>query len=105
MKINSEQEMLNYGREFAKKIKFPMVIELIGDVGAGKTELEKKVNKVYQENNRVNLCTFYWCYFLAHLQNFYVANAAKKKGVNIYNVNKESYVRSFEFADYDTLFS
>ena len=37
MKINSEQEMLNYGREFAKKIKFPMVIELIGDVGAGKT--------------------------------------------------------------------
>lgn len=37
MKINSEQEMLNCGREFAKKIKFPMVIELIGDVGAGKT--------------------------------------------------------------------
>ena len=37
MKINSEQEMLNYGRAFAKKIKFPMVIELIGDVGAGKT--------------------------------------------------------------------
>ena len=37
MKINSEQEMLNYGREFAKKIKFPMVIELVGDVGAGKT--------------------------------------------------------------------
>ena len=29
--------MLNCGREFAKKIKFPMVIELIGDVGAGKT--------------------------------------------------------------------
>jgi tRNA threonylcarbamoyladenosine biosynthesis protein TsaE len=37
MKISSEQEMLNFGREFAKKIKFPMVIELIGDIGAGKT--------------------------------------------------------------------
>lgn len=71
----------------------------------GKTETEEKVNKVYQENNRVNLCTFYWCYFLAHLQNFYVAKHARKKGVKIYNVNKDSYVRSFEFADYDELFS
>ena len=69
----------------------------------GQTDIEKEVNKVYQENNRVNLCTFYWCYFLAHLQNFYVAKAAKKKGVKIYNVNKESYVRSFEFAEYDEL--
>ena len=37
MKINSEQEMLDFGKEFAKKVKFPMVIELIGDVGTGKT--------------------------------------------------------------------
>ncbi len=37
MIINSEQEMLNFGKEFAKDIKYPMVIELIGDVGAGKT--------------------------------------------------------------------
>ena len=37
MKINSEQEMLDFGKEFAKKVEFPMVIELIGDVGAGKT--------------------------------------------------------------------
>ncbi len=71
----------------------------------GNIDVEKEVNKVYQENNRVNLCTFYWCYYLAHLQNFYIAKAAKKKGVNIYNVNKDSYVRAFEFADYDKLFS
>ncbi|MBR3144006.1 tRNA (adenosine(37)-N6)-threonylcarbamoyltransferase complex ATPase subunit type 1 TsaE [Candidatus Saccharibacteria bacterium] len=36
MKISSEQEMLDFGREFAKKVPAP-VIELIGDVGAGKT--------------------------------------------------------------------
>ena len=41
MKINSEQEMLNFGKEFAKKCqpskKSAIVIELIGDVGVGKT--------------------------------------------------------------------
>ena len=37
MKINSEQEMLDFGRKFASEVTFPMVIELIGDVGAGKT--------------------------------------------------------------------
>lgn len=35
MKIASEQEMLELGKQFAKKC--PRVIELIGDVGAGKT--------------------------------------------------------------------
>lgn len=37
MNIKSEQEMLAFGREFAQKIKKPAVIELVGDVGAGKT--------------------------------------------------------------------
>ena len=37
MKIHSEEEMLDFGRKFAHEIKFPTVIELIGDVGAGKT--------------------------------------------------------------------
>lgn len=37
MKIKSEQEMLSFGENFAKKITSPTVIELIGDVGAGKT--------------------------------------------------------------------
>ncbi len=39
MKVKSEQEMLELGRELAKKIKAPIVIELVGDVGAGKTTL------------------------------------------------------------------
>lgn len=41
MKITSEQEMLAFGESFAKKVSEqssgPIVIELIGDVGTGKT--------------------------------------------------------------------
>ena len=37
MIINSEQEMLSLGRETAAAVPLPIVIELIGDVGAGKT--------------------------------------------------------------------
>lgn len=41
MKISSEQEMLAFGEEFAKSLKErqnpPFTIELIGDVGVGKT--------------------------------------------------------------------
>lgn len=38
MKIHSEQEMLNFGRDFAHTLKTGSnLIELIGDVGAGKT--------------------------------------------------------------------
>ena len=37
MNIKSEQEMLEFGREFARKIKKPAMIELVGDVGVGKT--------------------------------------------------------------------
>lgn len=35
MKITSEQEMLDFGKRFAAKA--PRIIELVGDVGAGKT--------------------------------------------------------------------
>ena len=37
MKISSEQEMLQFGKQFGETITDGMVIELIGDVGAGKT--------------------------------------------------------------------
>ncbi len=37
MNIRSEQEMLDFGRKYALKVVRPAIIELIGDVGAGKT--------------------------------------------------------------------
>lgn len=37
MKIKSEAEMLEFGHNFAKKLPLPAVIELVGDVGVGKT--------------------------------------------------------------------
>ena len=37
MKITSEQEMLDFGKAFAAQISIPKVIELVGDVGTGKT--------------------------------------------------------------------
>ena len=37
MLIRSESEMLEFGKNYAAKLKIPAVIELVGDVGAGKT--------------------------------------------------------------------
>ena len=45
MIIHSEQEMLDYGKQFAKKLVAPIVIELIGDVGAGKTTFVRGLAK------------------------------------------------------------
>ena len=45
MKINSEQDMLEFGENFAQKIDPPIVIELIGDVGVGKTTFVRGLAK------------------------------------------------------------
>lgn len=37
MKIDSEAAMLEFGRNFARQLDLPAVIELVGDVGTGKT--------------------------------------------------------------------
>ena len=37
MLIHSETEMMEYGKNIAKTLKAPTVLELLGDVGAGKT--------------------------------------------------------------------
>lgn len=52
----------------------------------------------------MNLCTFYWSYYLAHAQSFYTKKFAQKQHINIFNINPESYVKAYDFADYDSLF-
>ena len=37
MKITSEKEMLEFGKNFGKNLHAPLSIELVGDVGVGKT--------------------------------------------------------------------
>lgn len=43
--ISSTEEMQNFGENLAKKLPTGSVIELIGDVGAGKTTLVKGIGK------------------------------------------------------------
>ena len=45
MEINSEQAMLNFGQDLATKLTPPVVLELIGDVGSGKTTLVRGLAK------------------------------------------------------------
>lgn len=41
--IDSEDKMISFGEALAKQIVFPAVIELVGDVGAGKTTITKGI--------------------------------------------------------------
>ncbi|MBQ6354920.1 tRNA (adenosine(37)-N6)-threonylcarbamoyltransferase complex ATPase subunit type 1 TsaE [Candidatus Saccharibacteria bacterium] len=41
--INSEQEMLDFGRKLGRGLTAPAMLELIGDVGAGKTTLTRGI--------------------------------------------------------------
>jgi len=43
--LKSEQEMLDFGEQLGKSLKPPKVIELIGDVGAGKTTITRGIAK------------------------------------------------------------
>ena len=43
MLIHSETEMLEYGRTLGAKLQAPAVLELLGDVGAGKTTLVRGI--------------------------------------------------------------
>ena len=45
MKIASETEMMAFGEQFAKDLKPPKIIELVGDVGAGKTTFVRGLAK------------------------------------------------------------
>ena len=43
MLIHSESEMLSYGQKLGKELQAPTIIELVGDVGAGKTTLVRGI--------------------------------------------------------------
>lgn len=43
MLIHSETEMIEYGKKLAQSLRAPQVLELLGDVGAGKTTLTRGI--------------------------------------------------------------
>ncbi len=45
MVFKSEEEMIQFGERIAREISVPAVIELIGDVGTGKTTITKGIAK------------------------------------------------------------
>ncbi len=44
-RFSSEKEMIEFGEEIGKNLSLPSVIELIGDVGTGKTTITKGIAK------------------------------------------------------------
>ena len=58
MIVKSEQEMIKCGREYAKKITRPAVIELVGDVGAGKTTFTKGLAEGLGANDEITSPSF-----------------------------------------------
>lgn len=45
MILKSEEEMIQFGEKLAREISVPAVIELVGDVGTGKTTITKGIAK------------------------------------------------------------
>ncbi len=45
MILKTEEEMIRFGEELAKSLSVPSVVELVGDVGTGKTTITKGIAK------------------------------------------------------------
>ena len=58
MNVKSEQEMIEYGRELAHRIKKPAVIELVGDVGVGKTTFTRGLAEGFGINESITSPSF-----------------------------------------------
>lgn len=56
---------------------------------------------VYKKQSKSELCAMHWYYYLAQLQSFYVAKEAKKKQINIYNLNGDSAIRAFDIKRFE----
>lgn len=62
---------------------------------------DKKRQKM--ETKKEDVCGKYWQYASAQYQNYYMNNFANKKGAKIYNCNRQSNVKAFDFFDYKEL--
>ena len=58
MIIRSEQDMITFGDKFAEGLVSPTTIELIGDIGTGKTTLVKGIAKGLGVTDKINSPSF-----------------------------------------------
>lgn len=66
-------------------------------------DLSVKDRFAKEEYEKEIVCGDHWEYSQAQYESFYIAKYAKKKGVRIINLNQNSYVRAFEFGDFDEM--
>lgn len=57
-KFANEQQMIDFGQNLAKTLEIPAVIELIGDVGAGKTTITKGIARGLGIEDEITSPTF-----------------------------------------------
>ncbi len=51
VEINSDQAMIDFGQQLATKLDWPFCLELVGDIGAGKTTLTKGLVQALDGDN------------------------------------------------------
>ena len=57
-KFTNEQQMIDFGQNLAKTLEVPAVIELVGDVGAGKTTITKGIARGLGIDDEITSPTF-----------------------------------------------
>lgn len=58
MILNSEQSLIDFGEQIGKTLKAPVVVELVGDVGAGKTTLTKGIARGLKIDDEITSPSF-----------------------------------------------
>jgi Uncharacterized Rossmann fold enzyme len=58
-----------------------------------------------EEFGKIEVAGHYWGYTLAQYQSYTLEKLSRKLKCNIYNLNPNSYIRAFEFTEYEKLFN
>jgi tRNA threonylcarbamoyladenosine biosynthesis protein TsaE len=80
IQINTEKQMINFGKEFAKTLHGGDIVLLEGDLGAGKTTLTKGVAEYFGVKKKITSPTF-------TLMNVYQIKNHKSKIINLVHID------------------
>lgn len=106
MILKTEEEMVKFGEELGKSILVPSVIELVGDVGTGKTTITKGIAKGFGVSDEVTSPSFMISKQyespkgkLVHYDFYRLAEPGIMSEDLIENINDENTVTVVEWAD------